>query len=104
MSDPQMSAGSARAYLTGFFAALVLTAIPFALVQLDVLSAGVTIAVVAVAALLQIAVQLRFFLHLSLRETPRANLVALAFAAILIFLMVGGSLWIMFDLRGRMAM
>jgi len=33
-----------------------------------------------------------------------ANLVAIVFTAILIFLMVGGSFWIMFDLHNRMAM
>jgi cytochrome o ubiquinol oxidase operon protein cyoD len=32
------------------------------------------------------------------------NLVAIVFTAILIFLMVGGSFWIMFDLHNRMAM
>jgi heme/copper-type cytochrome/quinol oxidase subunit 4 len=44
----------------------------------------------------------RNFFHLDLTDTPRESLLALCFAAILIFLMVGGSLWIMFDLHHRM--
>jgi cytochrome o ubiquinol oxidase operon protein cyoD len=47
-------------------------------------------------------VHLKYFLHLSLTETPRENLLALCFAALLVFIMIGGSLWIMFDLHHRM--
>jgi cytochrome o ubiquinol oxidase operon protein cyoD len=50
----------------------------------------------------QILVHLAFFLHIDFKTTPRENLVALAFALVLIFIMVGGSLWIMFDLYHRM--
>jgi cytochrome o ubiquinol oxidase operon protein cyoD len=41
-------------------------------------------------------------LHINFATTPKENLIALAFAAVLIFIMVGGSLWIMFDLYHRM--
>jgi hypothetical protein len=34
--------------------------------------------------------------------SPRENLIALAFAAVLICIMLGGSFWIMFDLYHRM--
>jgi cytochrome o ubiquinol oxidase operon protein cyoD len=51
---------------------------------------------------MQIFVHLTFFLHIDFKTTPRENLVALAFALVLIFIMVGGSLWIMFDLYNRM--
>ena len=60
------------------------------------------LAVIAVTAVLQILVHLKFFLHLSFTDTPRENLLALCFAAVLIFIMVGGSFWIMFDLHHRM--
>jgi cytochrome o ubiquinol oxidase operon protein cyoD len=39
---------------------------------------------------------------LDLTHTPRENLLALCFAAVLICIMIGGSLWIMFDLHRRM--
>jgi len=50
----------------------------------------------------QVAVHLRYFLHLDLTPSSRPELLVLAFAAILIFIMAGGLLWIMFDLHDRM--
>lgn len=91
-----------RSYLTGFVLALVLTLIPFGLVAADALSRQPALIVIAIAALLQVLVHLRFFLHLNLSTTPRENVLAIAFAAVLIFIMIGGSLWIMFDLNERM--
>jgi cytochrome o ubiquinol oxidase operon protein cyoD len=89
-------------YLIGLGLAVVLTAIPFALVATGALPRGTTIAIVAVAAILQVLVHLRFFLHIGFASTPRENLIALAFAAVLICIMLGGSFWIMFDLYHRM--
>ena len=91
-----------RPYIIGIVAALILTAIPFGLVATEALSRSTTLGIIVVFAVIQILVHLRFFLHINLETTPRENLVALAFACVLIFLMVGGSLWIMFDLYHRM--
>jgi cytochrome o ubiquinol oxidase operon protein cyoD len=91
-------------YLTGFALALVLTAIPFALVATHLLPRSLTLVVIAVAAILQVLVHLRYFLHMDLTTTPRENLVAILFAAVLIFIMVGGSFWLMLDLHHRMAL
>jgi cytochrome o ubiquinol oxidase subunit IV len=92
----------ARSYLTGLALALVLTAIPFALVYFKLLGGAALLSVIAAAAIIQILVHLGYFLHLNLTDAPRENLLALCFAALVIFLMVGGSLWIMFDLHHRM--
>ncbi len=96
------SGPSLRSYLTGFVLALVLTVIPFGLVAADALPRGSTLVIIAIAALLQVLVHLRYFLDLNLTTTPRENILAIAFAAVLIFIMVGGSLWIMLDLNARM--
>jgi cytochrome o ubiquinol oxidase subunit IV len=93
-----------RPYLIGFALALILTAIPFALVATNPLPKPTTLIIIGVAAAIQVLVHLRYFLHLDLTSTPRENLVAIVFTAILIVLMVGGSFWIMFDLHNRMAM
>ena len=91
-----------RTYLIGFVLALVLTAIPFGLVYFKLLPATWTIGGIAIAAVVQIMVHLRFFLHINFRHTPGENILALCFTALLILIMVGGSLWIMFDLHYRM--
>lgn len=88
-------------YLIGFGLAVVLTVIPFAVVYWRLLPVSAAFGVIAVAAIAQIVVQLRFFLHVDFERTPRENLAALFFAGFLILVMVGGSLWIMFDLRYR---
>jgi cytochrome o ubiquinol oxidase operon protein cyoD len=91
-----------KSYLTGLALALVLTAIPFALVAANPLPRSLTLVTIAIAAVIQILVHLRYFLHLDLTTTPRENLAAIVFAAILILIMIGGSLWIMLDLQHRM--
>ena len=76
----------------------------FALVAANPLPKLPTLIVIGVAAVIQVLVHLRYFLHLALTSTPRENLLAIVFTAILIFLMVGGSFWIMLDLNHRMSM
>ena len=90
-------------YIVGFVLAVVLTAIPFYLVYTHALPPTRTMYVIAAAAVLQILVHLRFFLHVNFTTTPRENLLAIAFTAVLLVLMVGGSFWIMIDLHSRMA-
>ena len=91
-----------KPYLIGIVLALILTAIAFGLVAFGTLPRQTTLAAIAALALVQILVHLRFFLHIDFKSTPRENLAALAFALVVICIMVGGSLWIMFDLYHRM--
>jgi cytochrome o ubiquinol oxidase subunit IV len=101
--SPAGHAPGLKSYLTGFALALILTAIPFGLVATAALPRLPMLIVIAVAAIIQVLVHLRYFLHLDLTTTPRENLLAILFAAILILIMVGGSFWIMLDLHHRMA-
>jgi cytochrome o ubiquinol oxidase operon protein cyoD len=91
-----------KTYIVGFGLALVLTAIPFALTATKALGLTSTLAIIAVLAITQIVVHLRYFLHIDFKSSPRENILALAFVAILIVILAGGTLWIMFDLRYRM--
>jgi cytochrome o ubiquinol oxidase subunit IV len=93
---------SIRPYLIGLGLAVVLTAMPFAMVATGAASRVTTIVIIAIAAVLQILVHLGFFLHIGFASTPRENLIALAFAAVLICIMLGGCFWLMFDLHYRM--
>jgi cytochrome o ubiquinol oxidase operon protein cyoD len=89
-------------YIKGFVFAVVLTGIPFGLVVAGLLPRFTTLVVIAILALVQVVVHLRYFLHIDPKSTPRDNLLALAFAAVLICIMIGGTLWIMLDLDARM--
>jgi cytochrome o ubiquinol oxidase operon protein cyoD len=107
VSDTRTTFGeapTARSYLIGLMLALVLTAIPFAAVYFHLLSGPAIYALIAVAAIAQVLVHFRYFLHLGFSATPRENLLTLALAAVLIVVLVGGCLWIMTDLNLRMGM
>ncbi len=97
-----VSRGSLRSYLTGFVLALILTAMPFALVMRGTLSPAATIAAIFVAGIVQIVVHLHYFLHLDTTSTARWNVAALLFTILILTLFVGGSLWIMWTLNYRM--
>ena len=101
-AHPQSAHGGLGSYLIGFVLAVVLSAVPFWLVYTHALSPKRTLLVIGIAAVLQVLVHLRFFLHINFTTTPRENVLALVFTALLLFIMVGGSFWIMFDLHSRM--
>ena len=103
MSELSPHARRLRAdYLKGFAAALLPTAIPFGLAVSGVLAPGATLGTIAALAVVQILVHLRYFLHLDLTQIRNEKVATLAFTGILLFLMIGGSLWIMSDLSARM--
>lgn len=92
----------ARAYVVGFVLSLLLTMIAYALVAEDALPYSVLVAAIVAAALMQFVVQVYCFLHLSGDKNSRDRLIALGFAALIVTILVAGSLWIMFSLNGRM--
>lgn len=96
------SHGSYRSYLIGFLLSVVLTAIPFWLVMTGALSAPVTAGVVVLLAVAQILVHTVFFLHVNTRSEGGWTLVALVFTAVMVLIVILGSLWIMFHLHGNM--
>jgi cytochrome o ubiquinol oxidase operon protein cyoD len=92
--------GSRKSYVTGVVLAIVLTAIPFALVMSR--SAAATPLVIAAFALAQIVVHVVYFLHVNRSEQQRWNLIALVFTAIVVCIILGGSVWIMHELYANM--
>lgn len=89
-------------YFIGIVLALVLTVIPFGLVAGRTLPPIWTFVIIGVSAIMQVIVHLRFFLHLELRPSSQERLIALYFAFLILFILAGGTLWIMFDLHHRM--
>ena len=94
--------GTFSSYTTGFILSLVLTAIPFALVMQGMLPHGATLVVVACAAIVQVLVHLYCFLHLDVSSRARWYVLAMLFALLIMFLIVGGSIWVMHHLHYRL--
>ena len=99
---PDAEKRSRRNLLTGFGLAAVLTIIPFVVVLSGLLPSPAAYAVIALSALIQVLVHLRYFFRLERMAAARESIAVLAFATVLILIMTGGSLWIMFDLHHRM--
>lgn len=92
-----------RGYVTGFTAAVILTAIPFWLVMGRTFqSSGVTAAVILGFAAVQIVVHMVYFLHMSSKSEGGWNLLALLFTVMLVVIALSGSLWVMYHLNSNM--
>ncbi len=91
-----------RHYVVGIFWALLLTLAAFALVAADTLPPNPARIAVSILALMQIVVHFRYFLHIDLKQSHRDDLHLILFTALIVFLMAAGTLWILFNLHGRM--
>ena len=96
------SHGSRRAYLIGFLLSVVLTAVPFWLVMTGALAPNITAAVIVTFAVIQILVHTVCFLHVNTRSEGGWTLMAYAFAAVMVLIVIAGSLWIMHHLNLNM--
>lgn len=102
MFDQQGCRRELRTYLIGFGLALVLTVIPFAMILLGGMSAGLTMAVVGVFAIVQVVVHLRFFMGIGLSERKREDLDLILFSTLVMLIIILGTVWIMGNLAMRM--
>jgi cytochrome o ubiquinol oxidase operon protein cyoD len=94
---------SMKGYVTGFFLSVLLTATPFWLVMARVLpTPGVTALVVLGFAAVQIVVHMVYFLHMNARVEGGWSMLALLFTAVLVLIMLAGSIWVMYNLNTSM--
>jgi cytochrome o ubiquinol oxidase operon protein cyoD len=91
------SHGSLASYLTGFTLSVILTAGAFALVMTGALAGSSAIIAVAALAVVQILVHLFCFLHLNGASEQRWNVSAFVFTVVVVAILVGGTLWVMYN-------
>jgi cytochrome o ubiquinol oxidase operon protein cyoD len=90
--------GSLRGYLTGFALAAILTVIPFWLVMGNVIAnKQLLILVILALAIVQIFVHIVYFLHLDTRSEAGWNMMAFIFTAVLVIIVLGASIWVMYN-------
>jgi cytochrome o ubiquinol oxidase operon protein cyoD len=94
-----------KSYITGYLLSVVLTLCAFGLLVWHISTGHVfpthqmlTIGFVALA-ILQLFVQLFFFLHIGKEEKTHWNVAVLGFALFVVSILVGGTLWIMHNLE-----
>lgn len=92
--------GSYLSYVIGFVLSVITTLAAYLLVVNDVLPQEILMYTVVAIALIQLFVQLVFFLHLGKKN--RWKLVTFLFAFLVVLIVVVGSLWIMHNLDYNM--
>jgi cytochrome o ubiquinol oxidase subunit IV len=93
-------AAGIRNYLIGLFLATILTVASFWVASGTALlyTPGIPMALAALA-VAQMGVHLAFFLHITTGPDNLNNALALAFGALIVGLVISGSLWIMYHLN-----
>ena len=94
--------GTLQMYVMGFMLSVTLTLVAYFIVVDHVLSKWPAALFIAVLAIGQFIVQLIFFLHLGREVKPRWRFGVFLFMLLIVFIVIGGSLWIMYNLNYRM--
>lgn len=94
--------GSYLSYTIGFLLSIALTLAAYFLVVDKILTGSTLIAAIMGLAVVQLFVQLAFFLHLGSESRPRWNLMVFGFAVLVVVIVVLGSIWIMENLDYNM--
>lgn len=90
-------------YMIGFLASVFLTAIPFWLVMGGVFESKTTTSLIILAfAAVQIVVHMVYFLHMNFHSEGGWNMLSLLFTAVLLFITLFGSLWVMYNMNVNM--
>ena len=95
-------ASGVRGYLLGLAFASLLTVASFSVLKSSVVWAPAIPVALIVFAIAQMGVHLVFFLHITTSPDSINNVMALAFGVLIVFLVVGGSLWIMAHMNANM--
>ncbi|HUB15032.1 MAG TPA: cytochrome C oxidase subunit IV family protein [Acetobacteraceae bacterium] len=91
-----------RSYAWGLLLAIVLTAVPFALVHAHALPTSSLWLAIGLFALVQGVVHFRCFLHINPPHEHLDEALLVAFTVIILIMMAGGTVWILGNLHSRM--
>ncbi len=100
----QKNSATVGNYTLGFVISIALTLTAYFVVVQHHLSRGTIIGCISILAILQFFTQILFFLHLADEHKPRYRLLMLAFAVLVVCVIVFGSVWIMNNLNYHMQM
>ncbi|MBI3624112.1 cytochrome o ubiquinol oxidase subunit IV [Candidatus Saccharibacteria bacterium] len=88
-----------QAYIRGFSLSIIVTLTAYTLVSRHLLAGWILVVVIICLAVIQAMIQLLFFLHLGRESKPKWNLVMFITMALVVSMLVAGSLWIMNNLN-----
>ena len=91
-----------KSYFVGLTISIILTLASYFAVTLKTFPVNTTYSILAVLAVVQILIQVVYFLHIGSEKGTRWNLISFVFSLIMIFIIVAGSLWVMYNLNTNM--
>ncbi len=91
-------------YIIGFVVSIILTLTAYILVVNEYLPKASLVGTIISIAILQALVQLFYFLRMGTEPKPQFNALIFAFMALVLVIIVFGSLWIMYNLEYNMSM
>jgi cytochrome o ubiquinol oxidase subunit IV len=92
-----------KLYALGFVISVICTLIPYVTVSHQLMSLHATYIVIVLFAFIQAIVQVFCFVRSNTsREDGRWNVIAFLFTIVIMVILVGGSLWIMYNLNAHM--
>ena len=91
-----------KSYIIGFTLAVILTLVSFGLGMAHTLSRHQVVIGLFIAAALQMLVHVWYFLHMNNYKKQKWDAITLVFTALLLFIFVGGTIWVMYTLNMRM--
>ena len=98
------SHGSLKGYTVGFLLSVALTVLAFWLVMSGAVPHAMILPGIVVLGVAQLLVQLVFFLHMGSAPEQRDNLAIFVFTAVIIAIIVCGSLWVLHNMNANMMM
>lgn len=101
--EPEREPSTARPYVIGFLLSVVCTLVPYYMVVEKIVTGTTLLATIIGFAMVQLIIQVVFFLHIGREKKPRFNLFFLVSTIGIIFVVVVGSIWIMNHLHYNMA-
>lgn len=94
--------GTLKSYVTGFFLSVLLTLASFAIAMKGGLEHEVALRAIVGLCIVQLIVQLFYFLHIGFAPGQRSNTAIFICTASLIAIIVAGSLWVMHNANENM--
>lgn len=102
-AKPKREHGTTSSYIIGFLLSLIFTLIPYYLVTEKLMSGKALLTTILIFAVLQMLVQVLFFLHLGREKRPHWQALFLISTVGIILVVVGGSIFIMNNLHYGMS-
>ena len=93
---------SFRSPIIGFFLSVLLTLVAYFIIVQHWFNGWMLTIVILGLGGIQALIQLVFFLHLGIEDKPRWNLLMFLFMVLITVVVIGGSLWIMYNLNYNM--